>query len=51
MTGFMHVATNRLTNVSDVYVALTFTLISAGRPPLLIQGCSSMSSRRWSEEK
>lgn len=32
-------------------VVLTLTLIAAGRPPLLIQGCSSTSSRRWSEEK
>lgn len=30
---------------------LTLTLMAAGRPPLLIHGCSSTSSRRWSEEK
>lgn len=36
---------------THVFVVLTFTLIAAGRPPLLIQGCSSTSSRRWSEEK
>lgn len=29
----------------------TLTLMAAGRPPLLIQGCSSTSSRRWSDVK
>lgn len=32
-------------------VFLTFTLMAAGSPPLLIQGCSSTSSRRCSEVK